>query len=272
MDGVFIKYTGDPLQDFTLMRFLDRFVFRNPKKDPLKGKPTGVHSKRNLYKPKGVKSLAPDSKAYLNCHEEAIPIDERFIYKYFREKDAKKAQKGRDDDDDVDSVTSEDFNDFLDKMSGIKEKDLDFSKGVSARDDEEEDDDDELSDSDEDAAEPEFEGDDDGFKSLSDDDEFDEEGFNPGESEEDEGEIEPPAKKKRKAANKGNNDLQSLLASAEQYADMVDEAALDDLNVGGSEAVNVKDKAKKKQLKWEETRHSDKKGKKKWGKNKKFRK
>ena len=27
-----MSYTGDPLQDFTLIRFLDRFVFKNPKK------------------------------------------------------------------------------------------------------------------------------------------------------------------------------------------------------------------------------------------------
>ncbi|MEQ2171927.1 hypothetical protein GOODEAATRI_015661, partial [Goodea atripinnis] len=34
--GESIQYSGDPLQDFTLIRFLDRFVFRNPKQ--LKGK------------------------------------------------------------------------------------------------------------------------------------------------------------------------------------------------------------------------------------------
>lgn len=32
IEGKPIEYTGDPLQDFTLIRFLDRFVFRNPKK------------------------------------------------------------------------------------------------------------------------------------------------------------------------------------------------------------------------------------------------
>lgn len=34
--GGAIQYSGDPLQDFTLIRFLDRFVFRNPKQQ--KGK------------------------------------------------------------------------------------------------------------------------------------------------------------------------------------------------------------------------------------------
>lgn len=36
LQGNYIQYSGDPLQDFTLMRFLDRFVYRNPK--PHKGK------------------------------------------------------------------------------------------------------------------------------------------------------------------------------------------------------------------------------------------
>uniref|UniRef100_A0A8C5SD29 CCAAT/enhancer-binding protein zeta n=1 Tax=Laticauda laticaudata TaxID=8630 RepID=A0A8C5SD29_LATLA len=31
LEGNYIEYSGDPLQDFTLMRFLDRFVYRNPK-------------------------------------------------------------------------------------------------------------------------------------------------------------------------------------------------------------------------------------------------
>ena len=31
IQGEAIAYDGDPLQDFTLQRFLDRFVFRNPK-------------------------------------------------------------------------------------------------------------------------------------------------------------------------------------------------------------------------------------------------
>jgi len=32
MQGQQISYDGDPLADFTAMRFLDRFVYRNPKK------------------------------------------------------------------------------------------------------------------------------------------------------------------------------------------------------------------------------------------------
>ena len=31
LQGEHIDYRGDPLADFTLMRFLDRFVYKNPK-------------------------------------------------------------------------------------------------------------------------------------------------------------------------------------------------------------------------------------------------
>lgn len=41
--GNHIQYSGDPLQDFTLMRFLDRFVYRNPKPNKGKGKHCYVH-------------------------------------------------------------------------------------------------------------------------------------------------------------------------------------------------------------------------------------
>ena len=62
LDGSGVKYSGDPIQDFTIMRFLDRFVFRNPKKETGDSKSTSIFNKRNQYKAKGVKSLAPDSK------------------------------------------------------------------------------------------------------------------------------------------------------------------------------------------------------------------
>ncbi|MGH0126400.1 UNVERIFIED_CONTAM: hypothetical protein FKN15_030264 [Acipenser sinensis] len=42
LQGDFIQYTGDPLQDFTLMRFLDRFVYRNPKQNRGKGNDNGT--------------------------------------------------------------------------------------------------------------------------------------------------------------------------------------------------------------------------------------
>lgn len=78
--GCTIKYSGDPLNDFTLIRFLDRFVFKNPKST---GESAGIHptlAKRKLYKPKGVKLVPVFSAGYLKEKAENIPVDELFLH------------------------------------------------------------------------------------------------------------------------------------------------------------------------------------------------
>lgn len=75
-----IKYSGDPLNDFTLIRFLDRFVFKNPKKVEEKD---GIHptlAKRKLYKPKGIKLVPVFSEGYVKEKPENIPVDELFLH------------------------------------------------------------------------------------------------------------------------------------------------------------------------------------------------
>merc|ERR1712106_234354 len=206
LDNEPIKYSGDPLSDFTLTRFLDRFVFRNPKKNPEKNKPTTVLGKRNIYKPSGIKAVAPDSKDFLNRDAENVPTDEMFMYKYFHEKLERKGEKT---DDDASSVTSEEFNNYLDNMGGrandFDGEDLDFAGGLGDEEskkgeesDGEDDSDgeapemDTLANSDEDEPTGLNGEDDENFKDLSsgeeddemdlmaggdDDDEMDEEGF-----------------------------------------------------------------------------------------------
>lgn len=75
-----IKYSGDPLNDFTLIRFLDRFVFKNPKKVEEKD---GIHptlARRKLYKPKGIKLVPVFSEGYVKEKAENIPVDELFLH------------------------------------------------------------------------------------------------------------------------------------------------------------------------------------------------
>merc|ERR1712106_424801 len=198
LDNEPIKYTGDPLSDFTLARFLDRFVFRNPKKNPEKNKPTTVLGKRNIYRPSGIKAVAPDSKDFRNRDAENVPEDEFFMYKYFTEK---LERKGENDDDDKASVTSEEFNDFLDTMGGrskdfeFDDEDVDFAGGVGEdvnerkRKSEESDDDEDAADDDNDELEDgsdvepsglDGEEDDDDFKDLSSGDEGGDDLFDDG--------------------------------------------------------------------------------------------
>ena len=266
-----ISYSGDPLGDFTLVRFLDRFVFRNPKQNPEKNKPLTVLGKRNIYRPSGIKAVAPDSADFRNRDLENVPKDEVFLYKYFNEKIERKGEKV---DDDKVSVTSEEFNDYLDKMSGgrqadFDDEDIDFAGGLEeegakkrkAGDDDEEEgeedgEDDDLEDRVEDNEgeedEPMLEGeDDDGFKELESDgedgdgdfdeegfgrgdsDDFDEEGF--GEEEEDQDKVSKPLRqiektiskkgkqKKQKFPKFDPNNLDSILADAEQFSHLIEE-------------------------------------------------
>lgn len=81
--GENISYSGDPLQDFTMIRFLERFSFKNPKKieDVQKPGVNPVFGKRKLYIPEGIKSQPITSHSYLSANEDKIPIEEIFMYK-----------------------------------------------------------------------------------------------------------------------------------------------------------------------------------------------
>lgn len=44
LQGESINYSGDPLEDFTLVRFLDRFAYRNPKKSVIENEPGNLNA------------------------------------------------------------------------------------------------------------------------------------------------------------------------------------------------------------------------------------
>ena len=182
---------------------------------------------------------------------------------------------------------------------GAADIDLDFSaantadlKGLDSGSEDEVDDSDVPEGDDDSEEEPELEGEDDGSDSVefddigdlgSDDeeDEFGEEQFalsddddqpdeqplpGPGPSKRKrKGDLFAGSKKKRK--NSPGGDLQSLLASAEEFSDLMDQNDGGREFEGSSEAVStVKDKAGKKQLKWER----EKAERKKWNKGNAF--
>merc|ERR1711936_669951 len=115
--------------------------------------------------------------------------------------------------------------------------------------------------------EPMLEGeDDDGFKELESDgedgdDDFDEEGF--GEEEEDQDKVSKPLRQIEKSISKKGkqkkqkfpkfdpNNLESILADAEQFSHLIEE---NDDDAGLTSSVSNSDKAGKKQLAWERKR------------------
>lgn len=208
-----ISYSGDPLQDFSLMRFLDKFCFKNPKVIKKEEKETpktfSIFGRKKNYTTEGIRRLRVNTEEYIKLEEKSVPVEEAFLYKYMKEKSEKdeelkriKKEKGEDEDDesDVESVTSVEFEDVVRKTLGVSmQDDIDFLKEAgklpkkSKKDKEESESDIEDEDEDEDVEEDfgddnddrDLEGDDDEISAeefdgdemddFSDDEDYDEE-------------------------------------------------------------------------------------------------
>lgn len=75
------------MRDFTILHFLERFSFKNPKRPRTdKGEDKeelfrAVGSQRKHYNPTGMKAMPIQSDLYLKQSESAVPVDELFLYK-----------------------------------------------------------------------------------------------------------------------------------------------------------------------------------------------
>ncbi|XP_034755237.1 CCAAT/enhancer-binding protein zeta isoform X2 [Etheostoma cragini] len=141
LQGGSIQYSGDPLQDFTLIRFLDRFVFRNPKQ--LKGK---QNTDSAALKPKhsSLVSIPVNCEEFLSKEESQVAVDEIFFHRFFRKRQQEKQLKARrprgdGDNDSVEDVDDEEFEKLLDSCEGdsyftdMDIKDLDFAGNVKSK-------------------------------------------------------------------------------------------------------------------------------------------
>ncbi|KAJ1082064.1 hypothetical protein NDU88_002234 [Pleurodeles waltl] len=136
LDGNSIQYTGDPLQDFTLMRFLDRFVYRNPKQQNNKENRPGaaMRPKKKVYM-NSVQTHAVNSKEFLDREESQIPVEEVFFHRFYR-KAASEKKKQRLDEDAIEDVDDDEFERVLDSFEGDAfgvslSDNLDFASNVS---------------------------------------------------------------------------------------------------------------------------------------------
>ncbi|KAM7395906.1 hypothetical protein PAMA_007265 [Pampus argenteus] len=138
LQGGFIQYSGDPLQDFTLMRFLDRFVFRNPKQ--LKGKQNTDSAALAHRQRLPVNSLPVNCDEFLSKEESQIPVDQIFFHRFFKkrqeEKQLRRPRRDGGDDDSVEDVDDDEFEKILDSCEGdsyftdLADDDLDFAGNV----------------------------------------------------------------------------------------------------------------------------------------------
>ncbi|XP_023603477.1 CCAAT/enhancer-binding protein zeta isoform X2 [Myotis lucifugus] len=258
LQGNYIQYSGDPLQDFTLMRFLDRFVYRNPK--PHKGKDNTdsvVMQPRRKHFIKDIRSLAVNSKEFLAKEESQIPVDEVFFYRYYKKVAVVKEKQKRDaDEESIEDVDDEEFEKMIDTFEDDNcftsgKDDLDFAgnmkKKTKGAKGEPEDEDSEDSDDD--------------FDNLDDDEvslgsmneeftEIDEDGGTFMDVLDDESEgIEGPRKKKKRTLSDSN-----LFVSAEEFGHLLDENMGSKFDNIGMNAMANKDNASLKQLRWEAER------------------
>ncbi|XP_067240807.1 CCAAT/enhancer-binding protein zeta isoform X2 [Chanodichthys erythropterus] len=260
LQGEFILYTGDPLQDFTLIRFLDRFVFRNPKQ--MKGK---QNTDATVMQPKfrrtlsNIKSLPVNCDEYLAKEESQIPVDEVFFYRYFKKRDAEKRWKRpnrHEDNESVEDVDDDEFDRVLDAYEGdsffteFKDDDLDFASNVMPKSKKSKDQEDSDSDSDD------LDDLDDEEVSLGSMDDFEDECEDEGgefmqteEDVDDEAGPQPEKKRKRKMED------YAVFASAEEFGCLLEENAGLKFDNSGMNAMANVDKANVKQLKWEAQRN-----------------
>uniref|UniRef100_A0AAG5DH49 CCAAT-binding factor domain-containing protein n=1 Tax=Anopheles atroparvus TaxID=41427 RepID=A0AAG5DH49_ANOAO len=138
LSNTVITYYGDPLRDFSLAQFLERFSFKNPKKPPAttgdgsNKRVLGLVQRKKDYVPSGSRGLPVASLTKDQCTE-----DEHFIFQFLdqkrermlhaleKKKARQKSKKGKDADDseddeeidsDVDSLDDDEFDAYLDRL------------------------------------------------------------------------------------------------------------------------------------------------------------
>lgn len=115
INNMHIKFYGDPLKDFSLTQFLERFAFKNPKK--LEEKKGGsivqvIHNKP--YTAHGSRGQSVKQLSAQNCTE-----DEAYIFEYLNKKREIRAAMADEEDMDVDD---DEFENYLDSLASKKKK------------------------------------------------------------------------------------------------------------------------------------------------------
>ncbi|NXX47560.1 CEBPZ protein, partial [Tricholaema leucomelas] len=286
LEGNHIQYSGDPLQDFTLMRFLDRFVYRNRKLHKGKENTSSVvmQPKKKQFM-KAMQNLAVNSKEFRTKDESKIPVDEVFFHRFYSKFDKKgEKQRRQDDEESVEDVDDDEFERVLDTFEAVDsaidvgQDNLDFAGNIKKKtkggkkgedfsaDWEDSDDEDEFSDLDDDEV---------SLGSMEEDfgEDMDEEGGVFMDVSDDENSLDLNNGKQLKSVSKkgkkkkdmnfvgsieGSNQgkkrkLQDagILASAEEFGYLLDENAGSKFDNIGMNAMANRDNANVKQIQWE---------------------
>ncbi|XP_038117747.1 CCAAT/enhancer-binding protein zeta isoform X2 [Culex quinquefasciatus] len=291
-----LSYYGDPLRDFSLGHFLDRFAFKNPKKPKTeegeggeqvpKRKIIGVAQRKGDYVPSGSRGLPVHALTKDHCTE-----DERYIFRFLEEKRerlreakersaAKKAASGdgddvQDDVSDAESLDDDEFDSYLDRLGvpgGGDDNAADLDNEVDF-----------MNEFEHDLAKKREKKKKGGKKGGEEDGEEDEESdlgdwddVQEDDDDDDDEDAPPKSKKKKRSSEDGgmndrefqrklkSNDFNSLFAAADDFSEMLEQ------NVEKGKGKKAKsahgtdgevfntDNASAKQMDWEERRFSGK--------------
>eukprot|EP00106_Octopus_bimaculoides_P023875 XP_014791317.1 PREDICTED: CCAAT/enhancer-binding protein zeta-like isoform X1 [Octopus bimaculoides] len=264
LNNKFIDHEGNPLQDYTLIRFLDRFVFKNPKQI----KEKSSEPKKNRYIPTGIKLIPANDRKYLEKANK-IPVEEKYLYQYFLHRKAVSTDKGIFSEDE--EVSDDEFDQILDQyernaddkelttfdfygeLGKQSEKKRSLETGFSSSEGSDEESDDDVDFGEDFMAEyKDFSGDSDNENSNG---EFDEENVKFSDDSDGEDDYEKFCKPKikklkrlKKESEKNPHDPSKFFVAAEEFSHMLEDNIVSNI---GSQAVVNKDKSSAKQMKWE---------------------
>jgi len=126
--GQAIQYDGDPLKDLTLSAFLERFVFKNPKK---KQQIRGSHMRTiEQVVPERMRLHPVNSAAFLAKGQQNIKPEEMFFYEYFMNRKQKKPKNKKEKETEEEEVADEEADAFLRSLAageGEEEDDEEFN-------------------------------------------------------------------------------------------------------------------------------------------------
>ncbi|KAA8582924.1 hypothetical protein FQN60_015470 [Etheostoma spectabile] len=250
LQGGSIQYSGDPLQDFTLIRFLDRF----PK-----------HS--------SLVSIPVNCEEFLSKEESQVAVDEIFFHRFFRKRQQEKQLKARRPRGDGDNDSVEDVDDEDNVKSKKGKKDTEDSDSDDSDLDDLDDEEVSLGSMDEEDFGDELDEDGGTFVDPEGVPELEDAAFGDSDDEMDVPDITPrtkQGKRKRKSSEeaifsgssgpkqgkkkKGKKDA-VMFVSADEFGSLLDENAGSKFDNIGLNAMANTDKAGLKQLKWESQRN-----------------
>lgn len=268
--GQKIKYFGDPLKDFSLSHFLERFSFKNPKK-----KSETKSQLHQDYRPKGSRGHSVHLLTAQTCTE-----DEKFIFEFLqRKREIREKTLAKFDDEkesDLESVDDDEFDAYLDSMGAAKDldrfdKEFDYLSELqedpkgnrkNKKKPSEEDSEPESWDSEEEDSKSFSENETDSSQNSEDDEYSEKTKFKKnGQTVSDKSKVGQTVPKTSKK--------QSVFAPIDEFSEIIEKNTSDSHGTLGE--IFNKDKSSLKQLNWEQKRHNDSKGfKRKYSSSKSF--